>query len=653
MARLNFYLKGLVTGMFIFLSLYLSAEDGRILNLKEADIRVLIGQVAEATDYNFIVDPRVQGKVTIVSAHAMDDKELYEVFLSILKVHGFAAVKTGKVVKIVPDLKAKQDAISSASEGVFADEMVTRIFQVKHTQATQLIPILRPLVPQYGHLAAYPPTNVIILSDTNANIERLVQMIEKIDQASHVATESVSLKYADSGEVVKILKELLKTDGREGVAQGLRIIQDERTNKVILSGDDASREEAKKLIRQLDGSLARDGNTEVMYLKFAKASELLPVLDGIGQSLKSEAEAGVAQNPVSIQADEATNALVVSAPANKMAMLKKLIEKLDIRREQVLVEAVIAEVALTKKHELGIQWAVLTNAGAASSQFTNTENGAGPGIGSAIESAFKINSAGEDFDITGLVSGLLGSGAALGIGSVKLKANRIAALIRALAADDAVNLLSTPTLLTLDNKEAEILVGQNVPFITGNLLTSDNRAVQSFERKDIGVILKITPHINDGTALTLEIEQEVSSLSKAILQTDVVTDKRTIKTTVMVEDEETIVLGGLIQDDLRENEQRVPILGHIPLIGEFFRSRSTERVRRMLMVFLRPKILREAQDAGVLSQATYDRMREVQLRKREVGTELIWGDKTPLLPEWGQDLTLPPTFEETYDFVKH
>lgn len=649
---------------FIFIALFFAATqhvalaEKRTLNMKDADIRALISQVADVTGYNFIVDPRVKGNVTVVSSRPMDAAEIYQVFLSILRVHGYSAVRTDNVVKIIPESQAKQSDIPADDnyQAKAGDEMVTRVLQVKSATATQLIPILRPLVPQYGHLAAYAPTNVVIISDRASNIERLVNIIRRIDKASTQDIEVIPLRHASAVEVVRLMQNLEKNTGQtDKGSKGARMAADERTNSVLLTGEEAARARLKGLILELDTPLEASGNTRVTYLKYAKATDMVPILEGISGTLSEEQTVAGGEGPdeavVMIQADEATNALIISAPPDVQRAMQRVIAQLDIRRAQVLVEAVIVEIQDNKIKELGVQWALRDNKGLiGGAQFNNLSSEAVGNVADRILAFNQEDKVGED----GFFSKILGVGASLGIGRIDFTDDfSLAVLIRALANRVEANILSTPTLMTLDNVEAEIKVGQKVPFVTGNFTTDvdggNNNNVgnpfQTIQREDVGITLRVTPFINEGGAITLEIEQEVSDIAQDVVASDIVTNNKTIKTTVLVDDTETIVLGGLIDDKIRETFQKVPILGDLPLIGGLFRSKATTRDRNNLMVFLRPTILRDEQTQRTVSQNKYNALRALQKAEQVKGIQLMPDEQVPLLPHWGETLTLPPTFD--------
>jgi general secretion pathway protein D len=613
------------------------------LNLKDADIRALINTVSEVTGKNFIVDPRVKGKVNVVSSRPLDEEGVYQVFLSILEVHGYAAVPSGQVIKILPAADAKSSGGVPVEEQDFGDEVVTRVFTVKHIDANSLVPILRPLVAQQGHIVGYPSSNSLIISDTARNINRIRHIVARIDVPSADEIEVIPLRHSSATDVVRVLSALTKADkGKGGVAPTL--VADERTNSVLLGGGQAERLRLRAIIAHLDTPTEDSGNTQVVYLNFANAADLAPILTSVSTGIAPEAKgkAAGARNGelINIQADEATNALVITAPADVMRTLRSVIGQLDVRRAQVAIEAVIAEVSNTKVKELGIQFK------SANSGITNGSSGtlAGsnlPGTGQGIN---ELGQSPLDLGL-GLTLGYF-SGTSSVFGTDVLD---FTALIRALSTDDNTNVLSTPSLVTLDNEEAEIIVGQNVPFLTGTTQTTGGLAnpFQTIEREDVGLKLKIKPQINEGSAIRMDIEQEISSLTTSSSTVDVVTSKRAIKTSVVVDDGSMVVLGGLIEDNLVEGIQKVPGLGDIPVLGHLFQSKNVTKTKTNLLIFLRPQIMRSSQKMLNLVNQKYNHIRTRQQALRKKGIALLPDEESPLLPEFNDYLALPPPFEKT------
>lgn len=608
------------------------AAEELSLNLKNADIQALIETVAEMTGRNFVVDPRVKGKVTVVSADTLDREAVYNVFQSILEVHGYATVEADGITKVVPDVNAKQGPIPTGSgDDNRWDDVISRVIQVENVPAAQLVPILRPLVPQQGHLAAYTPSNVLVLTDRAANIRRLVSIIERIDQSTDSEVEVVRLENATASEVIQTLNSLKQQDQGRGNRDQAFFAADERTNSILISGSEQQRLELRALIAHLDTPLERTGNTEVVYLQYAKATDLVSLLEGI-QTSRTEGDNQQANDAVfNIQADEMTNALVITAPSRVQKELKAVINKLDIRRAQVLVETIVAEVTTDRARELGVE-AVLDNtpaSGQAPVAATPFGEGSLLSVGQAVLTE----------DLGGVAGGGLGNGLSLAVGDFNREGADFGFLLRALNSDAATNILSTPSIMTLDNEEAEIVVGQNVPFITGQFTDTGGNAAtpqspfQTIERQNVGLTLKVTPQINEGGAIRLGLEVESSSLSaSAVNASDLITNERSINTNVLVEDGQLIVLGGLIDDTTRDNIQKVPVLGDIPLLGNLFRFRSSSRVKQNLMVFMRPVILKDAATTSQYSHEKYRYMREQQRLASEQNRGLFQNEPPAVLP---------------------
>ena len=598
----------------LFTSLQAYAEEVT-LNFSDADLVAVINSVSQITGKNFIIDPRVKGKVTVVSSKPLNENEVYSVFLSILQVHGFATVPTENAIKIIPDATAKQSSTPSnpASRNP-EDQLITRVLTIKHINAAQLVPILRPLVAQQGHLAAYPTTNVLIISDRASNILRIDRIIAEMDKEIDSDIEIIKLNHAFAAEVVRLLTGLNLTtpEQKAQAGGGIKINADERTNSILLIGERTERLKYRAIIADLDSPVESGGNTHVVYLRYADAKNIATILGNVGQQvMKAESKnvgtgggtGGAGGESVNVQADEESNALVITAPASIYPSLRSVIQQLDIPRAQVHIEAIIAEVSLDTSQEIGVQWAAFDEDTALfSSQFSAS----GTTIGSVID-------------------GNLPDGGLLGLGSIQDGGLSFVTLIRALSGDGETNLLSTPSIVTLDNQEAEIIVGQNVPFVTGQSTgaSSDtNNPFTTVERQDIGISLKVKPQINEGDAITLEIEQEVSSIAASSSgAVDIVTNTRSIRTTVQLEDAEMLVLGGLIDDAYIDNEQKIPLLGDIPIIGALFRASSTQKVKRNLMVFIRSTIIKDGAKARLLSQNKYNFMRDLQMNS--IGKEAV------------------------------
>ncbi len=630
-----------------------ASADTVTLNLKEADISAVINTVSEVTGKNFIVDPRVRGKITIISSKPMSKDEVYQVFLSVLDVHGFSAVESGNVIKIIPDANAKQLAVPVVDDGrLTGDEVVTRVIELRNISASQLVPILRPLVPQQGHLAAYVPGNILIISDRASNVARMINIIRRIDIQTSDDIEVITLRHASATEIVRILnameqqRKAARGAGATGDSEDSSLlIADERTNSILIGGGASGRLRLRTIISHLDTPLETEGNTTVYYLRYAQAKDMVAVLTGVSGSIEqqqqTEAAAPARAMPVNIQADDNTNALVITAPPDVLRALEAVIKQLDIRRAQVMVEGVIAEVSSSFNAELGVQWIA-----------DGTPGGDGP-VGL---SNFTTGTGGSISEIAGAVLTnqipSIGSGLTLGIGRFDSNNINFAAILRALKSDGSTNILSTPTLVTLDNEEAEIIVGEEVPFVTGSFttagtVTSAANPFQTIQRQNVGLTLKVRPQINEGNAVKLDIEQKIDSLSARSDAVDLITNTRSIRTSIIVDDGQIVVLGGLIRDDLQETEQKVPLLGDIPLLGWLFRSKATTKAKTNLMVFLKPTILREDGLLQHLTSGKYDYIRSLQIDMRDKGLLMLPRDEAPVMPVFNEMLALPPTFEQT------
>ena len=648
-----------VSSTFSLFNVPTFAEDTAQINLRDVEIPTLIETVSRITGKSFVVDPRVKGRVTVITSSDIGKDELYETFLSILQVHGFSAVPSGaNLIKIVPSNQAKQQpvpVVGGDDEQLLhdfakklgskksrkkpkkakkrnADELITRVIRVEHVPAAMLVPILRPLVPSTGQLQAYGPSNTIVISDRAANIDRLLKIIKKMDRADDEELEVVKLRYASAKNLAQTIQTLQKSSIK-GARSKNKVAADLRTNSLLLSGDKSARQQVRKIIAKLDTPQAIDEKTKVVYLKYAKAEDLVKVLTGFSKTQKSakptrKGAAGTQKANVDIQADTATNSLIITADADVQKNLEKVIRRLDVRRAQVLVEAIIAEVSSGLSKNLGLQ------------VVTGGKSGGAKGLTAGVIGASNFSTAGPSI-ASGIANpaGLLSSnGGVLGIGIGNNNQLHFGVLLNALAGDAATNILSTPTLIAMDNEEAEIVVGKNVPFVTGSYTgtggsTTPSNPFQTIDRKDIGLTLKIKPQINEGTSIRLDIEQESSSLEESSQSSDdKITKKRSIKTSVMVEDDQILVLGGLTEDVYRDKQNKVPFLGDLPVVGRAFRSTTTTKDKQNLMVFIHPVIMRD-----VLSGDSYTRQKYSKLRRSQQDAKIT---KRGLLPEGGKKFPL-------------
>ncbi|MEX6502069.1 type II secretion system secretin GspD [Pseudomonas zhanjiangensis] len=572
-------------------------EASWTINLKGAEIRDFIDQIAQITGETFVVDPRVKGQVSVVSSTPLSLSEVYQLFLSVMATHGFSVITQGEQARIVPNAEAKAEA----GQGQGGDRLETRLIQVQHGSANELIPLIRPLVPQYGHLAAVASANAIIISDRSANIARIEDLLRQLDQKGERDYSVLDLQHAWVMDAAEVLNSA-QTRGQAKGSSGTQVIADARTNRLILLGPAAARARLMALAKSLDTPTSRSANTRVIRLRHNDAKALAETLGEISEGLKTQegGEASGKPQNILIRADESLNALVLLAEPDLVATLEDIVRQLDVPRAQVMVEAAIVEVSGDISDALGVQWAIDARGGKGGAGGVNFA-GTGLSVGTVLQAI-------QDDKLPAS----LPDGAIIGLGS-----DSFGMLITALSANTRSNLLSTPSLLTLDNQKAEILVGQNVPFQTGSFTTSASGADNPFttiERKDIGVTLKVTPHINEGASLRLEIEQEISSIaptSQGVNAVDLITNKRSIKSTILAEDGQVIVLGGLIQDDVTQTDSKVPLLGDIPLLGRLFRSSKDSHIKRNLMVFLRPTVVRDGAGLAVLSGRKYSDIRRL------------------------------------------
>ena len=624
----------LVTAIALQSGAAVFAQDSGIsMDWKDADIRIVVEAVSEATGKNFILDPRVTGKVNLLSSAPMSKDAFYEAFLSILQVHGYIAVDSGNLIKILPDATARQFPSRFGTEGAAGpDDMVTQVIQVKNVGATQLVPILRPLIPQYGHMVAHAGSNMLIISDRAANMSRMMSIIRRIDLASDEDIEVIRLQHASAAEIVRILTALMQTQRGDGAPLSTSLVADARTNSVLIGGDKSERLRIRALVAHLDTPLQDGGDTQVRYLRYADSEELATKLQTHFTNevtvAAGQGAAAVSSNNVNIWADTQTNAIVVNAPPKMMRSLMQIVDKLDIRRAQVLVEAIIVEVIADAKNELGVAWAIEASGSDAPIGVTNFPDFlAGP-----------VQLAGAAGGGTTDPSGLIGKGITIGVGKISDSGVSFAAILRALEGEADTNIISTPSIVTTDNEEATLNVGQEVPFVTGSFTNTGGAGgavnpFQTINREQIGVKLSITPKINDANSLVLDISQEISSIAQSAAgAVDLITNQRIIETTVIVDDGEILVLGGLLEDVLRESDQRVPILGSIPLIGNLFRARKTEKVKTNLMIFIRAEILRNASDAALETNSKYNFIRDVQQGNLDNDVALMPGTARPVLP---------------------
>ena len=634
-------------------------------NFKETDINEFINIVGKNLERTIIVDPNVRGKISVRSYDMLDEDQYYQFFLNVLQVYDFAVVEMPSgILKVVRSKDAKTSNIpvveGSARDG---DEMITRVVPVYNVPVRELAPILRQLNDQAGggNVVSHDPSNVMMLTGRAAVVNRLVEIIERVDRAGDEEVEIVKLRYASASEMVRIIESINKSQGKtnSGTKSEPRVVADDRTNSVIVSGDIKARQRLINLIQRMDQELETNGNTRVLFLNYAKAEDLVKVLQGVSASIQAEEQSGGTtrrtgtNREISIDAHQDSNAIVITAEPDMMRSLEDVVRQLDIRRAQVQVEAIIVEVFEGDGTTFGVQWASEAGGG------TQFSNGVVP-VGSL---AVALKEAEDDTDTEAYVTddgevvtvtttdegdysslaSLLGSANGLIAGIIE---DGWGAVVQAVSTDTNSNILATPHLTTMDNEEAFFIVGQEVPIITGTTTGSNNsNPFQTVDRQEIGIKLKVTPQINEGDAVQLLIEQEVSSVSGAT-SVDISINKREIKTTVIVDDGGTIVLGGLIDEDVQESISKVPLLGDIPILGHLFKSTSSTKRKRNLMVFLKPTIVRDGATMNAISHRKYNYMRALQLKRQQEGITLMPSAETTSMPNWDDKLSLPPSFEE-------
>ena len=663
--------KGLAKYAALFLAASLSLSVAAVeyaANFKGTDINEFINIVGKNLNKTIIIDPNVRGKVNVRSYELMDEALYYQFFLNVLEVYGYSAVEMdNNIIKIEKSSDAKKSNVPliTADSQALGDMMITRVVRVKNVSVQELGPLVRQFSDQKdgGHVANFNAANVMMLTGHAASVNRLVEIIRSVDQAGDKRVDIVKLKFATADDVVSVVENIYKDSGKGSVPEFLipKVVADGRTNSVIVSGEGQARTRAIELIKRLDGELESQGNTKVFYLNYAKAEDLVKVLQGVSKSLAEDTQGGATKsrssnkNDTSIEAHPDSNSLVITAQPDTMRSLESVIERLDIRRAQVLVEAIIIEVMEGDGVNFGLQW--ISEEGG----MLQFNNGTTVPVGSLAVAAEQARDKTVTKNIIGTESGtvtkydettegdygplasLLGGINGLAMGVIK---NDWGAIVQAVSTDTNSNILATPSITTMDNEEASILVGQEVPIITGSQTGSNNEnPFQTVERQEVGIKLKVTPQINDGSAVQLTIEQEVSSVSGATA-VDISVNKRAIKTTVMADDGGMVVLGGLIDEDVQESVSKVPLLGDIPILGHLFKSTNTTKRKRNLIVFIRPTIIRDGVSMNKLSFNKYNFIRGEQFKKREDGINLMPKSDTPILPEWNDELVLPPTYEE-------
>ncbi len=627
-----------------------AGEQAWTVNFNDSDIQEVIKFIAGATGKTIIIDPKVRGPIKVINTKPLNAKELYELFLASLDVHGFTAVESGNIVRIVMNRDARNLPIPTENNVKNKDDLyITQVIPLKNTSAAKILAALRPLVPQYGHLTTYEPSNALIITDTRANVARMNELVIQLDKIGMTHTDVIPLKYANAADVVAMLSQLEKPDPNRGMTTSPPVIvADKRTNAVVVSGDDLTRQRLKLLIDDLDRPQTRNSNVRVIYLKYAKSEEVAKVLSGMLQSVGGKPAEGAPANSgqAAVQADEATNSVLITADIETMDTLLSIVDSLDIRRAQVLVEAIIVEVTGKNQKEIGIEWMYQAN-DAGFGGFTS--GGALAKVGTPALSL--LDDPNSDTALASLAGGITSVGSPVfGVGRLG-KSLDFLSVLKLLQTKESTNILSTPSLLTTDNSEASILVGQQVPFVSGSYsglsggTTSGGTSgfaspFNTVNREDVGIKLQVTPHVNGGDSLVLDIEQEISSVLGATVNSPngPTTSKREIKTQILAGDGQTVVLGGLIEDQVSNNDSRVPVLGSIPVLGHLFRSQAGEKRKTNLLIFLKPTIIRTDEVLTGATAEKYRTLRDQQVQFQRNRGILMNKRDVPVLPEWEETI---------------
>ncbi|MBL0908636.1 type II secretion system secretin GspD [Pectobacterium carotovorum] len=631
----------LLSGSVLLMASSLAWSAEFSASFKGTDIQEFINTVSKNLNKTVIIDPSVSGTITVRSYDMMNEEQYYQFFLSVLDVYGFTVIPMdNNVLKIIRSKDAKSTSMPLATDAQpgIGDEVVTRVVPVNNVAARDLAPLLRQLNDNAGagSVVHYEPSNVLLMTGRAGVIQRLMTIVERVDQTGDRNVTSIPLSYASSTEVVKMVNELNKMDEKSALPGMLtaNVVADERTNSVLVRGEPNSRQRVIDMVKQLDRQQAVQGNTKVIYLKYAKAADLVEVLTGVGDSIQTDQQNALPalRKDISIKAHEQTNSLIVNAAPDIMRDLEQVIAQLDIRRPQVLVEAIIAEVQDADGMNLGVQWA---NKNAGVTQFTNT----GLPITTMMAGADQFRR-----------DGTLGTAATTALGGF----NGIAAgfyqgnwgmLMTALSSNSKNDILATPSIVTLDNMEATFNVGQEVPVLAGSQTTSGDNVFQTVERKTVGIKLKVKPQINEGDSVLLEIEQEVSSVADAASSSSTnlgaTFNTRTVNNAVLVSSGETVVVGGLLDKSTNESASKVPLLGDIPVLGYLFRSNSTETKKRNLMLFIRPSIIRDRSQFQSASASKYHSFSAEENKQRNVsnGEGGLLDNDLLRLPEGGNAYT--------------
>ena len=605
---LNKFVLVSLTSVVLLISFALNSAQ---INMRDADIRAFAADMAQISNKTIVLDPRVKGNVTVVSNQDLDAGEAYAVFLSVLRVHGYAAIENNGVVKVMPESGARQDATVNNKNN---DSLATEVIRLSQANARVIAPLLKPLVNKQGHIAAYEATNSIIIADYVGNLSRIKSILLELDKNPADTFELIPLDNTSANEVARILGSMWRGDNQ--MSKSFSAIAVERSNSILLRGQIGVVKQIKRVISRLDSNSSQSSNLKVIYLKYAKAEDLTGILEKVAESLKEEIPSESSKkNKTSIGFHNDTNALIISAQPDILKSLESVISQLDIRRAQVLVEALIVEISDKLARDIGVQFLFIGD-GESSPIATQRFGTPNPDLISTIGAETSEDSTISSTMQTRAANSLLAlDGLAVGVARYKASGTSFATILNLIAQDADSNVLSTPSIMTMDNEEASIVVGQEIPITTGETLSGSNsNPFRSVTRQEIGVKLVVRPQINEGNAVKMYINQEVSSIFGPLgeMSTDLITNKRNIKTTVLVEDGETIVLGGLIDDNVQESVKKVPFLGDIPLLGRLFKTTSISRTKRNLMVFLRPTIVRDSNDVRAISNRKYNYFQAIE-----------------------------------------
>jgi len=594
---------------FLILSIFLvttliHAQETFILNYEEVDVRKVTQDIAQFSKKTIILDPRVKGKISIYSNASLDRDQVWNVYLRTIQVSGYSAISDNGFVRIVPENEATRDLNFALDERA---DYVTEIIALKNRSADEVLPMIKPITGRQSHLSSIPSINSLLLVDRQSNVERIKNLIKDVDKNNAAKISIIELSKLSATEATRIL-DRLKAQNNPTISRFIAI-PFTPSNSVIISANDYITANIKETLKQLDGDVKTDNSIEVVYLKFAKARDVASILSSLSSRFKNSDD----KVQTVITHHEKTNSLVISSDQNNISNIKNLVSKLDIRRAQVLVEAIIVELSETAASSLGVE-SVFSGANSEEIPIGMTRlNSSGPDLVSIIGSASDEDNAA--LSSSAIASILNSKGLVAGIGNLTSGEDNFAAIINAIREDQNSNILSTPSILAMDNETSKSLVGQEIPITTGESLGSNNQnPFRTTSRQEVGIGLEVTPQINEGNSVLLEIKIEVSGVAGVVSSgVDLVTNKRTIETTALVDNNEIIVLGGLIDEDLQENVSKVPILGSIPILGSLFQSSSESKVKRNLMVFIRPRIMTDAESSEIISSEKYNYIKAEQI----------------------------------------